>query len=88
MPEGQDDAELERRLFPVADFNASGRPAIDWPVIQYELKRRSVTLALLWQEYLAEHPNGYSHTRFTALSGPKDAPEFAKTRPRIARAIR
>ena len=57
VPEGLDDAELERRLFPVADFGASGRPAIDWPAIQCELKRRSVTLALLWQEYLAEHPN-------------------------------
>jgi hypothetical protein len=67
VPEGLDDAELERRLFPVADFGASGRPAIDWPAIQCELKRRSVTLALLWQEYLAEHPNGYSYTRFCEL---------------------
>jgi hypothetical protein len=67
VPEGLDDAELERRLFPVADFGASGRPAIDWPAIQCELKRRSVTLALLWQEHLAEHPNGYSYTRFCEL---------------------
>ena len=67
VPEGLDDAELERRLFPVADFGASRRPAIDWPAIQCELKRRSVTLALLWQEYLAEHPNGYSYTRFCEL---------------------
>jgi hypothetical protein len=54
-------------VFPIADFGASGRPAIDWPAIQCELKRRSVTLALLWQEYLAEHPNGYSYTRFCEL---------------------
>jgi len=67
VPEGLDDAELERRLFPVADFGASGRPAIDWPAIQCELKRRSVTLALLWHENLAEHPNGYSYTRFCEL---------------------
>jgi transposase len=26
-----------------------------------------VTLALLWEEYLAEHPNGYSYTRFCEL---------------------
>ena len=26
-----------------------------------------VTLALLWQEYLAEHPNGCSYTRFCEL---------------------
>ena len=28
-----------------------------------------MTLALLWQEYLAEHPNGYSYTRFCELYG-------------------
>ncbi len=67
VPEGLDDAELERRLFPIADFGASARPAIDWSAIQCELRRRSVTLALLWQEYLAEHPNGYSYTRFCEL---------------------
>ena len=67
VPEELDDAELERRLFPVADAGASVRAEIDWPAIQRELKRRSVTLALLWQEYLAEHPNGYSYTRFCEL---------------------
>ena len=69
VPEGIDDAELERRLFPVADDSATRRPAIDWPAIQRELKRRGVTLALLWQEYLAEHANGYSYTRFCELYG-------------------
>src|SRR6185295_11569562 len=57
VPEGIDDAELERRLFPVADDGASKRAGIDWPAMQRELKRRGVTLALLWQEYLAEHAN-------------------------------
>jgi transposase len=69
VPEGMDDAALERLLFPAADGGANTRPAIDWPAIQRELKRRSVTLALLWQEYLAEHPNGYSYTRFCELYG-------------------
>ena len=67
IPEGMDDSELERRLFPVADAGATARAAIDWPAIQRELKRRGVTLTLLWQEYLAEHPNGYSYTRFCEL---------------------
>ena len=44
-------------------------PTPDWPVIQQELKRRGVTLALLWQEYLAEQPGGYSYTRFCELYG-------------------
>ena len=67
IPDGIDDTELERRLFPVAADSANKRPAGDWPAIQRELKRRGVTLALLWQEYLAEHPNGYSYTRFCEL---------------------
>ena len=67
IPDGIDDTELERRLFPVAEDSTNKRPAGDWPAIQRELKRRGVTLALLWQEYRAEHPNGYSYTRFCEL---------------------
>ncbi len=67
LPDGLDDAELDRRLFPIADESERGRRAIDWPMIQIELKRRGVTLALLWQEYLAEQPAGYSYTRFCEL---------------------
>ena len=67
LPDGIDDAELDRRLFPVASDGADIRPVIDWPANQTELKRRGVTLALLWQEYLAEHPAGYSYTRFCEL---------------------
>jgi hypothetical protein len=41
---------LGRRAFcPAADGGANTRPVIDWRAIQRELKRRSVTLALLWQ---------------------------------------
>ena len=67
VPPGIDDAALERRLFPVVGDGGQARPAIDWPAIQNELKRRGVTLLLLWQEYLAEQPAGYSYTRFCEL---------------------
>ncbi|MFM9942545.1 MAG: IS21 family transposase [Hyphomicrobiaceae bacterium] len=67
VPEGIDDVELERRLFPVVGEGDRVRPAIDWPAIQNELKRRGVTLLLLWQEYLADQPTGYSYTRFCEL---------------------
>ena len=67
VPEGMDDVELERRLFPVVGEGDRVRPAIDWPAIQNELKRRGVTLLLLWQEYLADQPTGYSYTRFCEL---------------------
>ena len=67
LQDGIDDAELNRRLFPVASDSTDSRPAIDWAALQTELKRRGVTLALLWQEYLTEHPAGYSYTRFCEL---------------------
>lgn len=67
LPDGLDDAALDQRLFPVAGDGGRARRAIDWPAIQIELARRGVTLALLWQEYLAELPTGYSYTRFCEL---------------------
>src|SRR5687767_962198 len=33
----------------------------DWPHIHAELRRKSVTLQLLWQEYRAVHPQGYGY---------------------------
>ena len=36
----------------------------DWSHIHTELKRRGVTLALLWQEYRAEHAQGYAYSWF------------------------
>ena len=60
-----DDAELERRLFPPADTaSCAERTEPDWSYIHAELKRRGVTLALLWQEYRAEHPQGYAYSWF------------------------
>ena len=45
------------------------RPLPDWAHVHAELKRRGVTLALLWQEYRAEHPDGYGYSRFCDLYG-------------------
>lgn len=36
----------------------------DWAMISRELKRKGVTLTLLWQEYRAAHPDGYGYTWF------------------------
>jgi transposase len=68
VPAGIDDADLDRRLFP-SPAEVPKRAEPDWSAIQRELKRRGVTLALLWQEYLAEQPGGYSYTRFCELYG-------------------
>jgi transposase len=34
------------------------------PEIAVEMKRKGVTLQLLWQEYRQEHPDGYEYTQF------------------------
>ena len=50
------------RLQPAAIEAASGRGHI-----HAELRRRSVTLALLWEEYRGHHPDGYGYSRFCDL---------------------
>lgn len=58
------DAVLKRLL-----FRRAGRPPRDlnepdWALIAREMKRKGVTLTLLWQEYRAAHPHGYGYTWF------------------------
>jgi len=40
------------------------RPLPDWHHVHKELKRRGVTLQLLWEEYRAEHGDGYYYSHF------------------------
>ena len=68
VPEGLDDAELERRLFTSPTFDVEPvRPLPDWIQIHRELKRRAVTLLLLWEEYRVAHADGYGYSRFCDL---------------------
>lgn len=68
LPQLFDDGELERRLFTTPGEAQPERPAADWAKLHEELKRRSVTLVLLWQEYRAEHPEGYGYSRYVAAA--------------------
>lgn len=65
LPDALDDDSLELLLFPasptVPDPN---RPVPDWSMIDKELRRRGVTRMLLWQEYRAQHPDGFGYTWF------------------------
>jgi len=64
------DAELERRLFTPAGFHeGSTKPVPDWTKVHQELKRRGVTLMLLWEEHRAEHFDGHGYSRFCELYG-------------------
>ena len=65
-----DDVRLENRLYPPAsDLPSDERPHPDWSLVHRELRRPNVTLMLLWQEYRAEHPDGYGYSRFCELYG-------------------
>jgi transposase len=50
------DVELEARLYPRA---VRARAVPDFAAVHRERQRTGVTLALLHEEYLAEHPQGY-----------------------------
>ncbi len=40
------------------------RPIPDWSDLHRDLKRKGVTLQLLWEEYKANHPDGYQYSWF------------------------
>jgi len=57
--------ELELRLFTSQHQENDSRPLPDWEEVHKELHSQSyVTLQILWQEYIAKFPNGYSYQRF------------------------
>jgi transposase len=65
IPEELDDTALERKLFAPAGYNPpQSKPLPDWGHVHAELRRRGVTLALLWEEYRGHHPDGYGYSRF------------------------
>src|SRR5699024_7739444 len=64
-PTELDDAALERALYPPPPSVASdARPTPDWPTVHRELKRKGVTLFLLWEEYKVECPQGFHYSWF------------------------
>jgi hypothetical protein len=69
VPPDLDDAALERKLFtpPGSAISETARPQPDWARIHADLRRRDVTLLLLWEEYRAGQPEGYGYSRFCDL---------------------
>ena len=65
LPDDLDDDRLEALLFlPPPDIPATERSQPDWAEIHGELRKPGVTLALLWEEYRAGHPQGYGYSWF------------------------
>jgi transposase len=68
LPEELSDADLEQRLYPRATGAIRGSfPQPDWAYVHRELKRKGVTLSLLWEEYRSVHPDGYGYSRYCEL---------------------
>ena len=64
-PELDDDVGLEDRLYPPpSDLPGDERPQPDWAVVHRELRRPSVTLMLLWEEYCDTTSDGFSYSWF------------------------
>jgi len=65
LPEGLDDGQLERLLFPPAPaVPPERRPLPAWSEVHLELRKKGVTLFLLWQEYKECHPDGFRYSWF------------------------
>ena len=65
IPPEIDDAELERRLFvPAGHHDGTARKLPDWPKVHEELKRRGVTLTILWEEHRADCPDGHGYSQY------------------------
>ncbi|MCB8878554.1 IS21 family transposase [Acidisoma silvae] len=63
------DTALEALLFSGAGKKTGHRRHADpdWATIHQELKRKHVTLTILWDEYIGRTPGGYRYSRFCEL---------------------
>ena len=69
LPEDMSDAALEAALYASRRSKRGHRRIAepDWAGVHRELKRKHVTLLILWDEYIAANPGGYSYSRFCEL---------------------
>jgi len=69
LPAEMTDTALETALFAAAGTKQGHRRHVepDWTEIHRELKRKHVTLTMLWDEYIERCPEGYRYSRFCEL---------------------
>jgi transposase len=63
LPDDLDDVALDQLLYP-KPAPQKEKPEPDWSHVHSELKRKGVTLTLLWHEYKADNPDGYQLSQF------------------------
>jgi len=65
LPEDMDDASLRKVFsYPPPPGPAKSRPLPDWEYVHTEVKKKGVTLFLLWQEHKETYPDGYEYSWF------------------------
>jgi transposase len=67
LPAELNDEQLENLLFPTGPLKFEkgvSRPLADFQHLHEELKKKGVTLQLLWEEYQQAHPQGYQYSQF------------------------
>ena len=69
LPEGLSEEGLEAALYANRRSKRGHRRHAepDWPAVHREMKRKHVTLLIVWDEYIAQNPGGYSYSRFCEL---------------------
>lgn len=65
LPAGLDADQLSRLLYHDPPRRRQReRPEPEWAAVHAELRRKGVTLKLVWLEYRDAHPNGYGYSQF------------------------
>ena len=67
LPPDLNDEELQKLLYPISplvDEKIVSKSLPDFLHLHQELKKKGVTLQLLWEEYLQANPQGYQYTQF------------------------
>ena len=68
LPADLTQEQLQAKLLgAVSSSTPAAKELPDWVLVRQELRRKSVTLHLLWQEYRQTHPEGYGYSRFCEL---------------------
>jgi transposase len=68
LPEDQGDNQLFELLYPkTQQLTPKATTLPDWDEIHLELRKKGVTLSLLWMEYLEKYPEGYGYSQFCQL---------------------
>jgi transposase len=68
LPSELDEASLEHQLFPPIHEVAQEKRQLPCPeYLHQELKKKGVTLQLLWHEYKEKNPDGYQYSQFCRI---------------------